>query len=291
MTPEQIRREFLIRVRDYDAEISDALAELQRDIERAANEYPNDTDGFTAAVSALIVAFYTAFTALSVNVTRDVALIYGNYVDKTIVSMLDDAGAPKTAKALHDKALKYPTIATNRFKSRKNPYDGKTFDNRIVTLKRASTQMVERIVARGIKDGKSVNDVARSIQNYIDPTSQAGRRYTRGNGVNYKAIQLDRRLPKAAIKYNAVRIARSEIMQTYQQSTGEFYDGEPYNRGFRWVLSNSHRGKDICDINAARTYKTYADIPKRHPQCMCDIQPIPITLDDLRRLVSSGAID
>ena len=291
MTPEQIRREFLIRVRNYDTEIADALLELQRDIERAAKTYPNDPDAFTTAVSLLIVGFYTAFTAMSVNVTRDVALAYGNYVDKTIVTVLEKAGATNTAKAIHDKALKFPTLATNRLKSRKNPYDGKTFDNRIVTLKRASDQMVQKLVARGIKDGKSINDIARSIENYIDPTSQLGKRYTRGNGVNYKAVPLDRRLPKAAIRYNAVRIARSEVMQTYQQSTGEFYDGQPFNRGFRWVLSNSHRGKDICDINAARTYKTYADIPKRHPQCMCDIQPIPISLDDLRRLVSSGAID
>lgn len=291
MTPEQIRREFLIRVREYDTEISDALAQLQLDVEKAAKQYPNDPDAFTTAVSLLIVGFYTAFTAMSVNVTRDVALVYSNYVDKTIVTMLDDAGAPKSAKALRDKTVKFPTLATNRMKSRKNPYDGKTFDNRIVTLKRASDQIVQKIVARGIADGKSVNDVARSIQNYIDPTSKSGRRYTRGNGINYKAVQLDRRLPKTAIRYNAVRIARSEIMQTYQMSTGEFYDDQPWNTGFRWVLSNSHRGKDICDVNAARTYKRYEDIPKRHPQCMCDIQPIPISLDQLAKLVSSGSID
>jgi hypothetical protein len=291
MTPTEVRREFLIRTRAYDEEIADALLELQLDIERAAQEYPNDPDGFTTAVSLLIVGFYTAFTAMSVNVTRDVALVYANYVDKTIITMLNDVGATNTARSLRDKAIKYPTVATNRFKSRINPYDRKTFDQRIVTLKRASDDIVKQLVARGIKDGKSVNDIARSIQNYVDPTSQAGRRWTRGNGINYKALPPNRRLPKAAIRYNAVRIARSEIMQTYQQSTGEFYDDQPYNQGFRWVLSNTHTGKDICDINAARIYKRYEDIPKRHPQCMCDIQPIPITLAQLRRLVSSGAID
>lgn len=291
MTPTELRRQFLIEARAYETDINDLLRELQRDIERASVEYSNDMDGFATAVSALIVGFYTAYTTLSVNRNHNVAKKYAKYVDDNVVSILDDAGATKSADKLRTQTKNYPTIVFDRFRTLKNTYDNKTFDQRIVTLKKASDQMVRKIVARGIVDGRSVNDVARSIENYIDPTSQSGRRYTRGNGVNYKAVPLDRRLPKAAIKYNAVRIARSEIMQTYQRSTGEFYDGKQWNRGFRWKLSNSHRGKDICDINAARTYKTYADVPKRHPQCMCDIQPIPITLDQLAKLVSSGAID
>lgn len=286
----EIRRDFLTAVRDYDAEIDQLLIDTQAEIIRAATENQNDTDAFTAAVSLIMVGFYTAFSRISVNANRVVADRYAGFVQRETVDVLERVGAPKLAKSLNDRAIKYPTLVADRFLTRQSPYDKKSFNNRIVTMKRASDQMVKKMVAIGIKKGLSVNDVARSIQHYVDPTSQAGRRFTAGNGINYKAVPLDRRLPKMAIRYNAVRLARTEIMQTYRDSAGEFYDDQPYNKGFRWVLSNSHRVKDVCDEYAKRTYRRREDVPLGHPQDMCDVQPIPVTMRELSRLVSAGAI-
>lgn len=173
--------------------------------------------------------------------------------------------------------------------TRISPYDGRNIEQRIVTLNRAHTQMVEKLIAQGIDDGLSVNQLARSIQNYIDPRSQAGRRFTAGNGINYRAVPIDKRLPKNNIRYNAVRIARTEIMTTYDIAASRYYQDQPWTSGWDWILSNTHAGQDDCDTLAEQSpHETLPDRP--HPQCACNARPRVATLSEFEQLVRDGKI-
>lgn len=173
--------------------------------------------------------------------------------------------------------------------TRKSPYDGRSIQQRIVTLQRANTQVVEKLLKLGIDADLSVNQVARSIQNYINPASQAGGRFTRGNGIDYRAVPIDKRLPKSSIRYNAVRIARTEIMTTYDIAAKRYYDGQPWAGGWDWILSNTHAGQDDCDTLAAQSpHKTMPDRP--HPQCACNARPRVPTMSEFEQLVKDGTI-
>lgn len=173
--------------------------------------------------------------------------------------------------------------------TRRHPADGRNITQRIVTLRRGSDRVVQGLLDLGLSNDLSVNQIARAIQGYINPASQAGARFTAGNATNYKAVKIGKTLPKGSIRYNAVRIARSEMMLTYDIAAKQYYDGQPWSDGWDWILSNTHPAADDCDVLAAQS--PHKELPRRpHPQCTCDARPHVITLKEFERLVKSGAI-
>lgn len=204
------------------------------------------------------------------------------------------AGKPITMAEAQKRAgeaasSKYADTVEKTVLSRKNPFDNKSTAQRIVTLKKGNEKIVRDLITQGIDKHLSVNQLARSIQQYIDPLSQAGKRFTAGNAVDYRAVQAGKKLPKGSIRYNAVRIARSEIMQTYDRAAEDYYKDQPYFTGWNWFLSNTHTGFDDCDTLAnSNPHKTMPDRP--HPQCTCDVRPNVASLSEFERLVKSGAI-
>ena len=172
---------------------------------------------------------------------------------------------------------------------RKHPIDGRSIEQRIVTLKRGSEKVVKGLLDIGLNADMSVNQVARAIQSYIDPLSQAGTRVTAGNAINYRAVPIGKTLPKGSIRYNAVRIARSEIMQTYDQASNDYFKDQPWTDGWDWFLSNTHAGEDGCDVLA--NSNPHKELPRRpHPQCTCDARAHVASLKEFEQLVKSGAI-
>lgn len=204
------------------------------------------------------------------------------------------AGKPITMTEAQKRAgvsssSKYADEVEAKILGRKSLYDGKSIDQRIVTLQKGNAKVVEGLLKIGIDNDMSVNNVARAIQNYIDPLSQAGGRFTAGNAVNYKAVPIGRTLPKGSIRYNAVRIARTEIMQTYDEASKDYYDRQEWGQGWDWVLSNTHGTPDGCDDLANAS--PHKDLPKRpHPQCTCNPRPRVPSLADFERLVKSGKL-
>ena len=179
---------------------------------------------------------------------------------------------------------RYADDVAENILTRKSLYDAKSINQRIVTIQRGNERVVADLLKYGIDQNISVNQLARSIQDYVKPA-----KVTRGNAVNYKTIQAGKKIPKGSINYNAVRIARTEIMQTYDQAARDFYDDKPWLQGWDWFLSNTHAGQDDCDTLAAQSpHKKLPDRP--HPQCTCNPQPRVPTLKEFGELVKSGKI-
>jgi len=288
-TATELRRELLIGIRDYEDQMEALIATYNSDLERASLFNANNFDRFEIVAAGIIAAFLVDFARISVSANTTIATQYATYVMNSTGVRLSRAGAVQSYSALNRLSISVPQAVSDSFLTRRNIYDGRTFTGRLKTLQAGSERIVRGLISEGVASGRSVNDVARSIQHYIDPSSQAGRRFTRGNGINYTAIQKGKRLPKGSIRYNAVRIARSEIMRTYDLASNAFYKDKPYARGWTWNLSNTHRGYDGCDILSQNS--PHDKLPARpHPQCTCDPRPVVITVADLRNLVNSGLI-
>lgn len=286
-TLRELRIEALQRVAGYDRATQRVLNKYIREVDVLAKRFANDIPRFRREVDALFNRMYVDFATVSVTQNAAMASVVATYVDATLVTALRDAGARRTAAAIGRSSDGYAERIGNLFMSRRHPADGRTFSSRIVTLQRGSETVVDRLIELGIRRGNSVNDIARAIQGYIDPSSPGGRRVTAGNGVNYRMVPTNKKIPKGSIKYNAVRIARSEVMQTYDAAMAHYYDNKAWSGGWNWRLSNTHKVFDTCD-ELVGYHKTLPERP--HPQCTCDPQPVVPSMDEFAKLVAQGKI-
>lgn len=289
-TAAQLRRDVLAGSLLNEEQIAILLGIAIDDINAAAKRYKNNTTAFERRALAIIALFWASYVLLTKNTHRNIGGIFASYVDDTIGVSLDKAGASKTLAALKKETATFADDVAKAVLTRKSPFDGLTITSRINTLKKGSERIAKEILKTGIARGLSVNELAVSLQRYIDPESLSGKTLTRGNSVNYKSIQRGMNVPKGAIKYNAVRISRSEIMQTYDRASDQFYQNRPWIKGWDWILSNTHAVPDDCNTLAAQSpHKT---IPQRpHPQCMCDVRPQVMNVTELSALVRSGKLD
>lgn len=288
-TPEQLRRELLLEVQSYDEETQKMLDYYIREIERLSRR-ENSYEAFQKAVVVLLGAMFIDFTRISVASNSKTAGNFAAYVKNTLVADLKTAGAVNTAESLRKSTVMYRQQIARSFVLRRNPIDNRTFSSRIVTLNRGAEQMVDKLIRLGIKQGNSVNEIARAIEGYIDPSSQSGRRVTSGSRINYRMVPTNRtKIPRGSIKYNAVRIARSETMQTYDNAQKEYYEDKPWSEGFDWFTSRSHVGPDGCD--ALRDSSPHKTLPQRpHPQCMCNVRQRLLGIKGFERLVKNGTL-
>lgn len=83
------------------------------------------------------------------------------------------------------------------------------------------------------------------------------------------------------IMYNAERIARTELANSYNLTFKTMIENDPDITGFEWVLSSGHNVFDECDFYAeldsgsgAGVYAKddFPEIPA-HPNCMCSMLP------------------
>jgi hypothetical protein len=85
------------------------------------------------------------------------------------------------------------------------------------------------------------------------------------------------RAQAASVSGKAQLIARTEIMNAEQEASAMAAEESPVVKGLRWVLSNRHPIRDICNVYAERdlyglgpgVYDPRAFPPRPHPRCLC----------------------
>ena len=134
---------------------------------------------------------------------------------------------------------------------------GLRFSERIWRLDRGTRLLLEQEIMGSITAGRSAADMARRVSQYLLP----GQELPRGDvpSAVYSGQPRD-------VSYNAYRLARTEINQTYHAASGA-HDQEMARGGLalgtRWKLSSEHArrmlaatqgrtSRDICDEWAAR---------------------------------------
>lgn len=115
------------------------------------------------------------------------------------------------------------------------------------------TGKVDQAVNIGLLTGKSADEIARTVQNMINPSVMGG------------------------VKYAAMRIGRTELANAFHQTTIRYSREQPWVRGYKWNLSGSHGRTDICNEYAGDDHANMGpgvfkknNVPdKPHPQCLC----------------------
>lgn len=94
------------------------------------------------------------------------------------------------------------------------------------------------------------------------------------------------------VRYAAMRLARTEINNSFHAISAEKYATTPWITQVEWNLSGSHPKPDECNVLAdASPYDSDESPARPHPQCMCYITPVSVDEDEFVENFLKGDYD
>ena len=175
-----------------------------------------------------------------------------------------------------DMFSKIPKSAMNEILFGK-VYKGRAgLSERIWAYTKSFTKDIDYIIAEGIAAKKSIYEVAKDLEKYVNPLSA-------------KEWEWCKVYPNAnkKIDYNAQRLARTSINHAYQMAQKRSCKNNPYVTGIQWVSSNTHRTCELCNSRNGVVYDV-AKVPLDHPNGLCTTIPvIPMDLEDIGKELNS----
>lgn len=144
---------------------------------------------------------------------------------------------------------------------------GKLYDNRwnlssaIWNDNALKRNEINLIVSKGILKNKSVYEIAKSLEKYVNPN-----------------VKKDYIIPgtRRVVDYNAQRLAQTMISHSYQESFVAMTKNNPFIEAYQWITSGSDRVCPLCiDRETSDEYGLGPGIfpkdslPMDHPNGMC----------------------
>lgn len=145
---------------------------------------------------------------------------------------------------------------------------------------------IDARIREGIRRGESVETIARSVREYVDP-EYAPIRYLRNGRIIRTALGRQQR----SAAESARTLVRTEISRVNGVSAMQRAADVPGIKGVRWRLSAAHPLVDICDERAqADPYGLGSGIYPLgqvpmfppHPRCLCTLLPAHKPRDEIR---------
>ena len=93
----------------------------------------------------------------------------------------------------------------------------------------------QNIVAMGIAANKSVYDVAKALERYVDPSAKKDYKWSRDYPGSNKVVD-----------YNASRLARTMMSHAYQESFERATEHDPFIQGYKWNTGHNTRVCPYC---------------------------------------------
>lgn len=93
----------------------------------------------------------------------------------------------------------------------------------------------QNIVAMGIAANKSVYDVAKALERYVDPSAKKDYKWSKDYPGSNKVVD-----------YNASRLARTMMSHAYQESFERATEHDPFIKGYKWNTGHNTRVCHYC---------------------------------------------
>lgn len=151
-------------------------------------------------------------------------------------------------------------------------YEGKWSLSKAIWNSVGKTQKdIETVIASGIAQNKSAYDIAKDLEQYVNPDARKDWDWSKVYpGTNKK------------VDYSAQRLARTMVSHAYQQSFEKTTRHNPFVTGYKWIISNSH-GR-VCDLCLERASQDEyglgsgvypkGSLPLDHPNGMCTFEAV-----------------
>lgn len=209
----------------------------------------------------------------------------------------------ETEKAILDQ-IKQTATSSSRKNAATAFYNEKrggfSLSERVWNLTSNAKKEIEIILQNGIKEGKSADQIQKSLKGYLNEPDKLFRRVH-----NKQTGELE--WSKAAQKYhpgqgvyrsaykNLMRLVRTELKAANCEAAWQSMQNNPLITGYRVMLSNNHTTlvngkkvllKDVCDELQGVYPKTFK-FRGWHPQCRCEMVPILATEAERKDLYKS----
>ena len=150
-------------------------------------------------------------------------------------------------------------------------YKGKwTLSKAIWSDNEKTLQDIDYIIAKGIAENKSAYDIAKDLEQYVNPAAR-------------KTWEWSKVYPntKKKIDYNAQRLARTMVSHAYQESFVRTTQKNPFIENYKWLMSNSDRVCPVCIARATDDHHGLGagiypkdELPLDHPNGMCTFEAV-----------------
>lgn len=186
------------------------------------------------------------------------------YVDKSI-DFLKEIGLPIGGAFSHVPDDVVRSIVSG------NVYGGNWKLSQAIWNNHMKTQSdVEKVIAQGVAENKSVYDIAKALEKYVDPSAKKDWDWSKVYPGTAKKVD-----------YNAQRLARTLTAHAYQQSFVRSTRKNPFVTEYEWQSSNSARVCEICEERDGQRYPKDS-LPLDHPNGMCTfIAVIPDSMEEI----------
>lgn len=142
---------------------------------------------------------------------------------------------------------------------------GYTLSERVYRNRVLATGRIHRVIESGLVRRLSAREMAREVRSLINPRTPGG------------------------VSYAAMRLARTEINNSYHGAAREHMRSRPWVDKVGWELSGSHPSPDICDdFKQAGPYLPREVPDKPHPHCLCYTIPVTPEPDEFVDNLLSG---
>jgi hypothetical protein len=153
-------------------------------------------------------------------------------------------------------------------------YDsGWSLSKRIWSDNEDTMKTAYQIVAGGMAQNKSIYEIAKDLESYVEPGAKKPWNLTMKDGRKIYPKQVD---------YNAQRLARTLVQHGYQQSFKATTEKNPFIEAYKWNANGSR----VCDLCMERETTNIHGLgpgiyPKNqmsmdHPNGMCTMEPVVV---------------
>jgi ribosomal protein L24 len=208
----------------------------------AANLDQRVMDSLHAGIRA---SYYHAGSAVVSGAGKPLAQVFG---DEAVDSLVRDIG-DRAATAYLERTAK----------------NGIKLSDSVWNANAEWRSAVQSIVSDAIVSGTPPLKLAQSLEGYLNP------------GVNqaYKAETAKRLHVPKDTSMPAMRLARTEMLNSFHEGTINQHSAAPSYLGITWKLSGAHPIPDVCNDYAAQGFFAKGTEPtKPHPHCFCIALPV-----------------
>lgn len=160
-----------------------------------------------------------------------------------------------------DMFSKIPKEAMNEILFGKAYKDRAGLSERIWLDTKKFNKDIDYIIAEGIANKKSVYEVAKDLEIYVNPKASKNWEWSKVYPNTNKVID-----------YNAQRLARTSIQHAFQQAQKRSCKKNPYVEKIRWLSSNNSRTCELCNSRNNQLFNVN-DVPLDHPNGLCTTIP------------------
>lgn len=204
-------------------------------------------------------------TEINTSVSTNVEWM-GKTVQRVNVRWLESVGL--TPESLNKKFSQSTDTAIRNILTGKL-YGDKSLSDKIWDISKSNLDDINTIIAKGLAENKSLTDIAKELERYLNPDTRSDWRIVRVT--NPDGTISVYRIHNGKVDYRAQRLARTSIQHAYQQTMVALTKDNPFVNGYIWHADGGHPCALCLDRDGE--HYTAESVPLDHPNGQCSLEP------------------